>query len=143
MKTAAAWIIVVLFIGAGVWYYVSMGPRESVMQEETQTSEEEVMAEPTLVGSWRSEQDAKFTRTFTASGSVTDSYEGIESATITGTWEIITADELPPIGLPQVDGTIVAIQFPEEALYYSATLSDDTLLMTYLSGNGVLMFKRI
>jgi len=143
MKTAAAWLILVLIIAAGIWYYVSMGPRESGTYQETETSDEGTMAEPTLIGSWRSEQDAQFTRTFTASGSVTDSYEGDGSATATGTWKIITADELPPIGLPHVDGTIVVLQFPEEALYYSATLSDDTLVMTYLSGNGVLVFKRI
>lgn len=97
-----------------------------------------------MTGTWKSSDDAKFTRTFAADGTVTDRYEGEDSATISGEWSVIDPTK-ESVSLPVVkDGKVIKIQFPEEALYFAVTsVSETELVMTYLSGNGVLRFVRV
>lgn len=145
MKTAIAWIIVILLCIGGVWYYLET--RDDVVPPEAQVEEvgTESESSTSVVGSWRSTEDPKFTREFTADGTITDRYEGEEGATTTGSWEVVTAASLSGLGLPEVEGTIIRVQFPEEAFYFSvnAETDQDTLSLTYLGGNGVLVFERI
>lgn len=148
MKTAVAWVIFILLVIAGIWYYMTMKPAPTSSEqipEEQGAAEVAPAPEDTVTGSWRSTTDPNFTREFSADGKVTDRYEGDESATVTGTWEIILSASLPQIGLPQVEGTILRVQFPEEALYFlvNSDTDADTLSLTYLTGNGVLTFERI
>lgn len=144
MKTAIAWIIVILLVIGGVWYYLET--RDEVVPMEPQVEETAATESgTTVVGSWRSTEDPNFTREFSANGTITDRYEGIEEATTTGTWEVVAASSLSTLGLPEIEGTVIRVQFPEEAFYFSvnAETDEDTLSLTYIGGNGVLVFERI
>lgn len=103
------------------------------------------VAEAAFVGSWKSQQDAKFVRTFSADGSVTDTYTGDAAATSKGTWSIVANVAAEPVTLPNVSGeTVLKLVFPKMTMYFAVTqLSSTNLSMNYLNGNGSLNFTKI
>lgn len=138
-------IVVVLAIVVIGWWFWSRSTPAPVSPEPVPApalSNESVSA--SMTGTWKSSDDTKFTRTFAADGTVTDRYEGEDSATISGQWSVIDPTQ-ESVSLPVVkDAKVIKIQFPEEALYFAVTsVSETELVMTYLSGNGVLRFMRV
>lgn len=150
-------VVAVLAIAAalGWWYWSSMQPdAEMPTGTATETAPEEsvngIAADSSvtankLVGNWESKDDAKFTREFTAQGTVTDRYDGSLESTISGKWSFVADPSKEQAELPVVkDAKVIKIQFPEEVLYFALTdLTETDLAMIYLTGNGTLRFTRI
>jgi len=144
-------IVVVLALGiVGWWYWAMMMPVQDVPAQVSDESVNEVAAtdEETsreLAGTWRSKEDARFVRVFRADGTITDLYEGDDSATIMGTWNFVDDPSKEQAELPVVkDAKVIKVQFPEEVMYFAlTTLTSTDLSMIYLSGNGSLEFTRV
>lgn len=103
----------------------------------------EAVIEAEIVGTWRSEDDAKFTRVFTRDGAVVDRYEGDSEATVTGSWTTVTDADKLPFEVNQ-GMTVLQVAFPEERLFFGVTeLTETSLEMIYLGSNGTLRFERI
>ncbi|HEX2792667.1 MAG TPA: hypothetical protein VHO23_03050 [Candidatus Paceibacterota bacterium] len=103
----------------------------------------EAAIEADIVGTWRSRDDAKFTRVFTEDGAVIDRYEGDADATVTGSWTTVTDTDGLPFEADR-DMTVLQVAFPEERLFFGVTeLTPTSLEMLYLGGNGILRFERI
>ncbi|KND47447.1 MAG: hypothetical protein AB199_03390 [Parcubacteria bacterium C7867-004] len=147
--------VVIALLVVGWWYWTYLAPRALAPTQEMATTTEEgsvnEVANTTdafkakLAGDWRSKDDAKFTRQFSADGTVVDRYQGNDDATVTGEWSIVADPSKEAIPLPVVkDAKIVKIEFPEEALYFAVNgLTETDLSMIYLTGNGTLEFSRV
>lgn len=135
-------VLAVIVIGWWFWSRPAVAPAPTETVPTPAMSNEAVSAG--MTGTWKSSDDAKFTRTFAADGTVIDRYEGEESATLSGQWSVVDPTQ-ESVSLPVVkDAKVIKIQFPEEALYFAVTsVSETELVMTYLSGNGVLRFTRV
>lgn len=149
--------IALALIIIGGWYWLFMTPRALAPTDNVATSTPDQSINgaamdtdsfaASLAGDWRSRDDAKFTREFTAGGRVTDRYEGITDATIVGEWSLVTDPAKESVSLPNVtDAKIMKIQFPEEVLYFAVNgITATDLSMIYLNGagNGNLEFSRV
>lgn len=145
-------VVATAFVIVGAWYWFMTNPgavplkpapaQDESVRDVAQTNEDTAAA---LAGTWQSTDDARFVRSFDASGAVTDTYEGEEGATSIGTWKFVVDPSEEQAELPAVkDATVIKIQFPEEVLYFAITdLSATDLSMTYLSRGNTLTFKRI
>lgn len=143
-------IVVVLALGVvGWWYWAMMLPAQTVnempIEETSDASGSTVQSAMDLSGTWRSKEDARFVRVFTTDGSVTDRYEGDDSATVSGTWNVVEDPATERPELPAIEGAqVIKVQFSEEVLYFAITkLTETDLSMIYLSGNGSLEFTRV
>lgn len=100
----------------------------------------------TMQGTWRSEDDAKFTRTFKADGSYTDAYEGEPSATETGMYSVVDTTKVD-VGVPAtaVSGmTVVKLTSKSGDLYFTINeVTDTKLVMTYLGRGNILTFTKV
>lgn len=142
-------VVVLALVVVGWWYWAMMMPTQ-VMPEEMSPEAaggevSTVQSSLDLSGTWRSKEDARFVRVFNVDGTITDRYEGDESATVTGTWNVVEdpATERPELEI-NGDVQVVRVQFAEEVLYFAiANLTETDLSMIYLSGNGSLEFTRV
>ncbi|MBI5456472.1 hypothetical protein HY969_01905 [Candidatus Kaiserbacteria bacterium] len=98
-----------------------------------------------IVGTWKSTDDAKFSRTFLADGTVIDKYEGNEDATTEGMWKTFMGTDAENAPAPLDEGVVyLKITMPEEVLFLSIPkLTADALEMMYLSGGETLKFTRV
>ncbi len=143
-------IALALIVVGGAYYFFMQKPADmgedvpaSGSVNDVATPNEETAAK--IEGTWKSTDDARFVRSFTADGTVTDRYEGDDSATVSGTWSFVADPTKEQAELPVVkDAKVLKLQFPEEVMYFALTnLSETDLSMIYLSGNGSLEFTRV
>ena len=143
-------VVLALIVAGGAYYFLmpkpaDMGedvPAPTSMNDVARPNEEVAVS---LDGTWKSKEDARFIRTFKADGTVTDRYEGDDSATVSGTWSFVADPSKEQGELPVVkDAKVLKLQFPEEVMYFALTdLTETDLSMIYLSGNGSLEFTRV
>ncbi|MDP2650397.1 MAG: hypothetical protein Q8P16_02420 [bacterium] len=98
-----------------------------------------------LVGTWQSNEDAKFKREFNADGTVTDTYEGENAVASHGEWEVFTDPSAEPVEVPDIPGaTYVRLVFDEETVYFIVPeITESNLVMIYLGRGGALTFTRV
>jgi hypothetical protein len=103
--------------------------------------------DPMMTGEWKSTDDAKFTRTFAADGSVVDAYAGDASATDTGTWSVVDPTiEVTGVSAEALAGmTIIRINFEKSGamLFGIKSLSETSLAMVYLDRGNILSFTKV
>lgn len=143
-------VVVLSVLVLGWWIFAFMLPTAAVplipgsATEDTERPGEDQAF--SLSGTWRSTEDARFVRTFSADGTVTDRYEGDERATVSGSWNAVEDLSQERPGLPDVgDMRVIKVQFPEEVMYFSIIeLTATELSMSLLGGNGsTLSFTRV
>ncbi|HEX5774578.1 MAG TPA: hypothetical protein VFY28_01300 [Candidatus Paceibacterota bacterium] len=150
----AAGMLIAIGLAGYLWYNGLPVDRTDSQEEAATTSPSAETTDPAtlpastlraeVTGSWRSEDDPKFTRVFREDGTLTDSYEGNPDATANGSWRVVTGGEGLPASLSAENRTVIRISFPEEALFFIVTaLTEDELAMAYVGGNGSLRFERI
>lgn len=159
-------IIVLVVAGAAYWFYTDsqkQGEANRLAQSSTaqdantvsDTSSMQVGGEvapgndPAMNGTWKSKEDARFTREFFADGTVTDRYEGDASATMTGTYmEVDTAVEAGlPVPAANLAGMkVIKTTWPNgEIMYFGVqSLAASDLSLINLSGRGnILSFTKV
>lgn len=157
------WALVVVIIVGGLAYFfwpiqkavapTEMNPvgaqPEQATTTPTATASTTASTAPATVneffGTWKSDQDAKFTREFMSDGRVVDKYAGDAKATMTGSWGIVANPSAEPVKLPDVGGaTVLKLKFPDTTMYFAVTgVSSTNLSMNYLNGNGALNFTKV
>lgn len=99
-----------------------------------------------LVGTWRSNDDAKFTREFKSDGTVTDAYEGDASATTVGEWTLFTSANADA-GFPgTVSSGVMYLKMTTqyEAMFFTVLNVDaEELQLSYLDRGNTLNFTRV
>ena len=100
----------------------------------------------TLIGTWQSEGDPKFTRTFAADGNVTDRHEGDESSTTKAKWRLFTAKDRDPL----LDSAVVGVTYLRmdsgtDVTFYAIVKADrHRLQLRYTDRRGfMLKFRRV
>ena len=79
----------------------------------------------TLIGTWQSDGDSRFTRSFDVDGTVTDRYEGDESATTKGKWRLFTGKNRDPLLDSVVKGlTYLRIDNSGDVTFYVVVKAD-------------------
>lgn len=152
MSQRAIIITILVLILAGAAYYIGTN-REPVVEEVVQ-SEDIVAADPAasetsqaLVGMWRSKDDSKFTREFRADGTITDRYEGEESATSSGTFMVFTSTMTKPEGVMfDLDADVAYIRAIMDGEGYNfrvSSVSANELELIYMDRGGMLRFERV
>ena len=105
--------------------------------------------DPAMNGTWKSKEDAKFTREFNADGTVTDRYEGDASATMTGTYMFVDAGVETDLSVPAsyLAGTkVIKTTWPDGTILYFAvqSVTATDLALVNLSGRGnILSFTKV
>lgn len=152
-------IIVLVVLGAGYWFYADsqkQGPAAQDANTVSDTNSTQVGGEaapgndPAMNGTWKSKEDAKFTREFFADGTVTDRYEGDASATMSGTYMFVDASaeaDLSTIPAAYLAGAkVIKTTWPNgEIMYFGVqSLTATDLALVNLSGRGnILSFTRV
>jgi hypothetical protein len=96
-----------------------------------------------MIGTWRSQQDAKFTREFRADGTVGDRYEG-SAVDANGTWMFVLDASKEPIQLPAVAGlTILKITMGEAMYFAIQEVTDSELQLMGLTNGGMQVYTRM
>lgn len=145
-------LVVVLALGAAGYMWFTNQPSAVPPQVTDRTELPPAAGErPSAVtiansieGNWRSVEDPRFTRSFSASGAVTDRYEGDEEATAVGHFAL-DGDHVPAqVRAAAGSATVLTLEFPEEALFFIVTkLTADELELVYVGAHGTLRFTRI
>jgi hypothetical protein len=100
----------------------------------------------TLIGTWQSEGNSRFTRTFAVDGSVTDRYEGDESSTTKAKWRLFTAKDRDPLLDSVVAGvTYLRMDNGSDVTFYAIVKADRRRLqLRYADRRGfMLKFRRV
>lgn len=122
------------------------GNTEAPTGEQQQVVQEQPLPVDSIVGVWRSVDDAKFMRTIYENGGYMDTYEGEPEATINGPW-VTFAKETAPTDFPYelADGTkYLQLDAGGDALYFTiATSTESELSLIFLNRGGVLNFTRV
>ncbi|MEX0917869.1 MAG: hypothetical protein WDZ93_01830 [Candidatus Paceibacterota bacterium] len=96
-----------------------------------------------IVGVWRSMDDASFTRTFSANGTVLDEYD--DAVTSTGSWEMFVDTTAPDVAFTlEPDTVYLRIMDDTEAFHYTVSkLTPEELELIYMERGGALRFTRV
>ena len=105
----------------------------------------------TMVGTWKSNEDPKFTRTFAAGGAVTDAYAGDSSATETGSYAVVDPLKEPlgafgTVSAGSLTGmTILKLTFPKSGVMYFGVQSEteSSLSLIYIGRGNLLTFTKV
>jgi hypothetical protein len=100
----------------------------------------------TLIGTWQSEGNSRFTRTFAVDGSVTDRFEGDESSTTKAKWRLFTAKDRDPLLDSVVAGvTYLRMDNGGDVTFYAIVKADrHHLQLRYADRRGfMLKFRRV
>lgn len=152
MNSRAITIGFAVLVLAGLAYYVGSNREPAVVPDETK--EVAVATDPkatetltSLVGVWKSKDDSKFTREFTAEGTIIDRYEGGDSATSNGTFTVFTSTMEIPDGvtfeLEADDAYIRAIMDGEGYNFLVSSVTASDLELIYMDRGGVLRFSKV
>ena len=164
-------VVVLLLVGGVYWFYVDSQNKETAdntrlaegsMAQDPNTVSDTYMTQaggevmlvsnPAMNGTWKSKEDAKFTREFKADGTVTDTYDGDASATMTGTYMIVDPLKEPEgafgnAPVASLTGmTIIRTTWPNsEIMYFGVqSLTETDLSLIHLSGRGnILSFTKV
>lgn len=99
-----------------------------------------------IVGQWKSNEDAKFTREFKSNGTISDSYEG--KIVSTGKWQVFTSVKPLKVSFP-IEANAVYVQMTAsgsqaETLNFRVNkLTPETLELMYMDRGSVNTFTRI
>ncbi|OGG53040.1 hypothetical protein A3H16_02385 [Candidatus Kaiserbacteria bacterium RIFCSPLOWO2_12_FULL_53_8] len=148
-----AWVIGIVILVLFSYFVVKAIP-EDVPQTPATTQviqgDKMAQADPMMVGTWRSNEDAKFTREFRADGTVVDAYEGDASASALGTWIIVDPTKEPQdmLGVPAdslMGLTVLKLTFSNgDIMYFGVnSLTETSLALTYIGRGNTLNFTRM
>jgi len=144
-------ILVIIILAGGAWliWGKPSQPAATSTQAPVQTGAENQAPapatvpanDPAMVGTWKSTDDAKFTRTFRADGTVTDEYAGDASATESGTYTVVNPEAETGFPAPAASFagmTVVKITFEKSGVMFFGinSMTDTNLTMTYVGGAG-------
>ena len=144
------WILgAIVLIGLAA-YLASVVPEDTDIQKGS-TQEVGAQERGSVVGVWRSSDDAKFTREFGADGTIVDRYEGDDSATAVGTWMVVDPAQEPQeaLGAPAENlagMTVLKLTFSDGVILYAAVnaLTETELRLINVSGRGnILSFTKV
>ena len=141
MKNIGIIIVLILVAVGGWWLYTGGDATTSPEGTETVSTTSD-----SIVGSWKSVEDANFTRTLYENGQYKDAYEGQPSADMSGPWVTFTSATVPEgFAYPVEEGaTYLQLDSGADALYFKVTKVTDTdLELIYLNRGGALTFTRI
>ncbi len=138
------YILWIIFIAAVVWAgcyffnrvdYVETGV---IVDEQSEQGDNRISATAAaLVGNWRSTEDAKFMRSFSADGRFVDSYEGDPSATYEDVWslEISEQDTILTMGEGDVATSFKILKVTPEVLELAYVGRDEVLRFNKVTAN--------
>lgn len=154
MKNIGIIIVLILIAGAGWWLYSSgeeagTAPEQgAAMTGDTGApagADTAAVPSDSIVGTWKSVDDAKFTRTIYENGQYKDTYEGQPSADMSGPWVTFTAENAPSdFPYPTEAGaTYLKLDSGSNALYFKiSNVTSTDLELIYLDRGGALRFTR-
>lgn len=133
-----------LFLGGIGGYYVGFGTATLPVPQVSETDVAELLQSMgMIIGEWQSTTDVKFTRQFTDSGALVDTYDGAREESF---WMLFNKDIPNPAfaGTYEEGSTYLAIAKPQEQpLYFKVSnLSSSTLEMIHLDRGNTLTFTR-
>lgn len=105
-----------------------------------------LVVKESIVGTWKSDQDAKFSREFTSSGTVIDFYDG--KSVTTGNWQIFTGEKPLKVSFP-VEKDAVYVQMTisgsqSDTLNFKLLkLTPEKLELVYMERGNVNVFTRV
>lgn len=154
-RTLSIVVLVVAIAGLAYWFGASRSQDAAMSQDQASGTQlagsntgEYDAVDPAMLGTWKSKDDAKFTREFRADATVVDRYEGDASATDTGTY--VTVDPtVIDTGVPEASlagMTVLKITFEKSGVMFFGinSMTESDLTMTYLGGAGKpLMFSKV
>lgn len=146
MKNIFYVLILTSIAGAGWWVFAPHAAVAPVaLDEEATMMDTQPLPTDSIVGVWRSTEDANFVRTVYENGGYMDSYDGTPDATTQGPWVTFTKDNAPDgFAYPLEDGaTYLQLTAGEETLNFKiAEVTQTQLTLIYLDRGGSLNFVR-
>lgn len=160
IQAALAGLVIIVLATAALYVAYGQNRNQSVLTETATTTQgvsgegEEAGAytavDPAMTASWRSKEDAKFTREFKPDGTVVDRYQGDASATAEGVYVtidpfVVTVPNVPAENLSGMTVLRITWEGDPAPMYFSINkMTESELHMTNLSGRGnLLMFTKI
>ncbi len=158
------WAVIAIIVVGGGWYILTQnkastdsaaGPQTGTVSQNntggTDAMNNPPASDPAMNGTWKSNDDAKFTRTFKADGTVTDAYQGDASATESGTYAVVdplkeSAGAFGSVSAASLTGmTVLKLTFPKSGVMYFGvnSMTETSLKLTYIGRGNVLTFTKV
>lgn len=141
-KKIVQMVAVVLIVVLGIFLWSKTSDNNTDMAAEEMLTFDSSL----LVGEWVSVDDENFKRTFNEDGTFTDTYEGQDDATVSGTWLSFDKDNKPDnFTYPVGDGSLyVVLNDTKVSLNFAVSdVTEEELTMVYLDSGSVLKFKKV
>lgn len=142
MKNILCIFVLIIIAGAGWWV---LSPNTAIAPEGEQVTDTQPLPADSIVGVWRSTDDANFVRTVYENGGYMDTYDGDPDAATVGPWVTFTKESAPEgFAYPLEDGTIyLQLDTGDEALYFKIVeVTETQLSLIYLDRGGAVYFAR-